>query len=222
MRSRELWWVPLRSTVSFRRSCSVAFHASAGDTFPGPPFRGGSSACWGVSGFRSGFCGEASDAPRASGVRRELCRHAQRSFPLSARGGGSLAIVAGGSTQGSARPFRNGRLSRRHSGFSHHSAAKNQQRKTANNGAAENCSARHGSCYSDSGVSRSVVALSHVRCRSLRATFAATAPRSAVSELGVVSRLRIAPTRRPTKDIPITDANFNSKTDNIESHTFTR
>ena len=55
---------------------------------------------------------------------------------------------------------------------------------TANNGAAANCSARHGSCYSDSGVSRSVVALSHVRCFSLRATFAATAPRSAVAELG--------------------------------------
>ena len=54
---------------------------------------------------------------------------------------------------------------------------------TANNGAAENCSARHGSCYSYSGVSRSVVASFHVRCRSLRSTFAATAPRSAVSEL---------------------------------------
>ena len=54
---------------------------------------------------------------------------------------------------------------------------------TANNGAAENCSARHGSCYSYSGVSRSVVALSHVRCLLLRSTLAATAPRSAVSEL---------------------------------------
>ena len=54
---------------------------------------------------------------------------------------------------------------------------------TANNGAAENCSARHGSCYSYSSVSRSIVALSHVRCLLLRATFAATAPRSAVSEL---------------------------------------
>ena len=56
--------------------------------------------------------------------------------------------------------------------------------ETANNGAAANCSARHGSCYSYSGVSLSFVALSHVRCRSLRSTFAATAPRSAVSELG--------------------------------------
>ena len=55
--------------------------------------------------------------------------------------------------------------------------------ETANNGAAENCSARHGSCYSRSLPSRSVVAFSHVRCRSLRSTFAATAPRSAVSEL---------------------------------------
>ena len=55
--------------------------------------------------------------------------------------------------------------------------------ETANNGAAENCSARHGSCYSCSGVSRSVVAFSHVRCLLLRSTFAATAPRSAVSEL---------------------------------------
>ena len=56
--------------------------------------------------------------------------------------------------------------------------------ETANNGAAENCSARHGSCYSYSGVFRSIAALSHVRCRLLRSTFAATAPRSAVSELG--------------------------------------
>ena len=55
--------------------------------------------------------------------------------------------------------------------------------ETANNGAAENCSARHGSCYSRSLPSRSVVAFSHVRCRLLRSTFAATAPRSAVSEL---------------------------------------
>ena len=33
-------------------------------------------------------------------------------------------------------------------------------KKTANNGAAENCSARHGSCYSCSGVSRSIHLLS--------------------------------------------------------------
>ena len=59
----------------------------------------------------------------------------------------------------------------------------NLDEETANNGAAENCSARHGSCYSRSCPSRSVVALSHVRCRSLRSTLAATAPRSAVSEL---------------------------------------
>ena len=62
--------------------------------------------------------------------------------------------------------------------------------ETANNGAAENCSARHGSCYSYSGVSRSVEALSHVRCLLLRAT--PQLPRSAVSELeslGVSSRL---------------------------------
>ena len=96
---------------------------------------------------------------------------------------GLLAGVAGDSTQGSARRFRNGRLSLRRSVFSHHSAAKNQGEKTANNGAAENCSARHGSCYSRSWPSRSVVAFSHVRGLSLRSTFAATAPRSAVSEL---------------------------------------
>ena len=42
---------------------------------------------------------------------------------------GSLANVAGGSTQGSARRFRNGRISRRRSVFSHHSAAKNQGEK---------------------------------------------------------------------------------------------
>ena len=51
---------------------------------------------------------------------------------------GSLANVAGGSTKGSARRFRNGRISLQHSVFSHHSAAKNQERKTANNGAAAN------------------------------------------------------------------------------------
>ena len=96
---------------------------------------------------------------------------------------GLLADVAGGSTKGSARRFRNGRLSLRRSGFSHHSAPKNQERKTANNGAAENGSACHGSCYSGSHPSRAVVAFSHVRCRLLRSTFAATAPRSAVSEL---------------------------------------
>ena len=59
----------------------------------------------------------------------------------------------------------------------------NPNEVTANNGAAENCSARHGSCYSRSLPSRSVVAFSHVRCLFLRSTFAATAPRSAVSEL---------------------------------------
>ena len=59
----------------------------------------------------------------------------------------------------------------------------NLDETTANNGAAENCSARHGSCYSRSLPSRSVVAFSHVRCRLLRSTLAATAPRSAVSEL---------------------------------------
>ena len=59
----------------------------------------------------------------------------------------------------------------------------NLNESTANNGAAENCSARHGSCYSRSLPSRAVVALSYVRCRSLRSTLAATAPRSAVSEL---------------------------------------
>ena len=35
---------------------------------------------------------------------------------------------------------------------------------------------------------RPVVALSYVRCLLLRSTFAATAPRSAVAELGVVRR----------------------------------
>ena len=88
--------------------------------------------------------------------------------------------VAGGSTNGSARRLRNGRVALRRAVFSHHSAAKNQAGKTANNGAAANCSARHGSCYSRSWPSRAVVAFSHVRCLSLRATFAATAPRSAV------------------------------------------
>ena len=51
---------------------------------------------------------------------------------------GLLAGVAGGSTQGSARRFRNGRLSLRRTGFSHHSAAACQGESTANNGAAAN------------------------------------------------------------------------------------
>ena len=51
---------------------------------------------------------------------------------------GLLAGVAGGSTKGSARRFRNGRVVLRRSVFSHHSAATNQERKTANNGAAAN------------------------------------------------------------------------------------
>ena len=55
---------------------------------------------------------------------------------------GLLADVAGSSTKGSAQRFRNGRLSLRRSVFSHHSAAKNQERKTANNGAAANRSGR--------------------------------------------------------------------------------
>ena len=65
--------------------------------------------------------------------------------------------------------------------------------KTPNNGAAENCSARHGSCCSRSLPSRAIVAFSYVRCRHLRSTLAATAPRSAVSELeslAVASELR--------------------------------
>ena len=55
--------------------------------------------------------------------------------------------------------------------------------ETANNGAAANRSGCHGSCYSYSGVSRSVVALSYARCLPLRSTLAATAPASAVAEL---------------------------------------
>ena len=105
---------------------------------------------------------------------------------------GLLAGVAGGSTNGSGRRFRNGRLSLRRGVFSHHSAAKNQGEKTANNGAAENCSARHGSCCSRSLPSRAVAAFSHVRGHFLRSTLAATAPRSAVSELeslGVATRI---------------------------------
>jgi len=42
---------------------------------------------------------------------------------------------------------------------------------------------------SSSDPSRPVVALFNVRCLSLRSTFAATAPRSAVAELGVVRPL---------------------------------
>ena len=104
---------------------------------------------------------------------------------------GLQAGVAGSSTLGSGRRFRNGRLSLRRGVFSHHSAATNQGKKTANNGAAANGSARHGSCYSRSLPSRAVVAFSHVRCLSLRSTCAATAPRSAVAELeslGVITR----------------------------------
>ena len=55
--------------------------------------------------------------------------------------------------------------------------------KTANNGAAENRYGCHGSCYSSSGVSRSCAPSFVARMRFLRSTLAATAPRSAVSEL---------------------------------------
>ena len=96
---------------------------------------------------------------------------------------GVLAGVAGRSTKGSARRFRNGRLSCGAPGSPMTQRRRTKAKKTANNGAAENCSARHGSCYSRSRPSRSVVAFSHVRCRFLRSTLAATAPRSAVSEL---------------------------------------
>ena len=65
---------------------------------------------------------------------------------------GSLANVAGGSTKGSARHFRNGRLSCGAPGSPITPQRRTQAKKTANNGAAENCSARHGSCYSYSGV----------------------------------------------------------------------
>ena len=61
--------------------------------------------------------------------------------------------------------------------------------ETPNNGAAANCSARHGSCCSRSLPSRSVVALSHVRCLPLRSTLAATAPASAVAELESLGHL---------------------------------
>ena len=53
-----------------------------------------------------------------------------------------------------------------------------------------NGSACHGISYSDSCPSRPFVALSYVRCPFLRSTFAATAPSSAVTELGVVRRFR--------------------------------
>ena len=55
---------------------------------------------------------------------------------------------------------------------------------TANNGAAANRSGCHGSCYSGSDLSPSVVALFYVRRSLLRSTLAATAPASAVAELG--------------------------------------
>ena len=68
---------------------------------------------------------------------------------------GLLAGVAGGSTKGSARRFRNGRVSCGAPGSPITPQRRTKARKTANNGAAANCSARHGSCYSYSGVARS-------------------------------------------------------------------
>lgn len=55
--------------------------------------------------------------------------------------------------------------------------------------AGANDSACHGRCYSGSDPSRPVEALSYARCLSLRSTFAATVPRSAVAGLGVVRPL---------------------------------
>ena len=61
---------------------------------------------------------------------------------------------------------------------------------TANNGAAENRSGCHGSCYFTFG-SLSFQPPSFVaRMRFLRSTLAATAPRSAVSELESLGDLR--------------------------------
>ena len=80
----------------------------------------------------------------------------------------------------------------------------NRDEVTANNGAAANRSGCHGSCSSSSGVSRSVAASSHVRCRSLRATLAATAPASAVAELESLAVSERTPTRRPAKEIVAT------------------
>ena len=51
-----------------------------------------------------------------------------------------------------------------------------------------NGSACHGSCYSDSCPPRPSGASPYARSLLLRSTFAATAPRSAVAELGVVGR----------------------------------
>ena len=61
---------------------------------------------------------------------------------------------------------------------------------TANNGAAANCSARHGSCYSGSVPSRSVAALFYVRRRLLRSTpqLPRRAPQSAELESLAVLR----------------------------------
>jgi hypothetical protein len=56
---RELFCVTLRSTVRVRRSCSASFYAPAFDTFPGPPFCGGSWLFRCGSDFRAGLCGEA-------------------------------------------------------------------------------------------------------------------------------------------------------------------
>ena len=64
--------------------------------------------------------------------------------------------------------------------------------ETANNGAAENCSARHGSCYSTFGSLSFEPPSLVARMPFLRSTLAATAPASAVSELeslGVATHL---------------------------------
>ena len=45
------------------------------------------------------------------------------------------------------------------------------------------------------------MALFYVRCLSLRSTFAATAPASAVSELGVVRRLATSPVKKPYRGL---------------------
>ena len=92
---------------------------------------------------------------------------------------GSLRRAARSSTRFSARCF---------CGRAFYGSTRSLPRNTnaevkANNGAAANRRGCHGSCYSGSVLSRAVVALSYVRCLSLRSTLAATAPAAPVAEL---------------------------------------
>ena len=174
---------------------------------------GSASAASGSVSAASGSASAASGSvPAASGSVSAASLHP---FPLSA---GCVSTTDGVSEQ--SFPMRGDLFQTPAVSFGFYSTSRhsiprlsprNTNRKaiTANNGAAANRYGCHGSCYSRSWPSRAVGAFSHVRCRLLRPTLAATAPASAVAELTSLA----APTRRPAKKHSARHANSKPTTE---------